>query len=92
MMMMMMMKMMMTWMKRREMVDQAIGEGTLGCTAYPSRSAELQLIAWNDRHSCLMMMRMMMIVMLNLSAEIVQIGQYPYSELSIEVVHQLETS
>jgi len=90
MMMMMMMKMMMTWMKRREMVDQAIGEGTLGCTAYPSRSAELQLIAWNDSRSCLMMMRM--IVMMNLSAEIVQIGQYPHYELSIEVVHQLETS
>jgi hypothetical protein len=86
----MMMMMMMTWMKRREMVDQAIGERTLGCTAYPSRSAELQLIAWNDSHSCLMMMRM--IVMMNLSAEIVQIGQYPHYELSIEVVHQLETS
>ena len=86
--------MMMTWMKRREMVDQAIGEGTLGCTAYPSRSAELQLIAWNDSHSCLMMMRTMMIVMMmmNLSAEIVQIGQYPHFELSIEVVYQLETS
>ena len=89
-----MMMMMMTWMKRREMVDQAIGEGTLGCTAYPSRSAELQLIAWNDSHSCLMMMRTMMIVMMmmNLSAEIVQIGQYPHFELSIEVVYQLETS
>ena len=88
------MMMMMTWMKRREMVDQAIGEGTLGCTAYPSRSAELQLIAWNDSHSCLMMMRTMMIVMMmmNLSAEIVQIGQYPHFELSIEVVYQLETS
>ena len=90
MMMMKMMMMTMTWMKRRELVDQAIGEGTLGCTAYPSRSVELQLIAWNDSHSCLMMRRMMMIVM-NLSAEIVQIGQYPHFELSIEVVYQLET-
>jgi hypothetical protein len=42
-MMMMMIMMMMTWMKRREMTDQAIGEGTLGCTgaAYPSQSVEL---------------------------------------------------
>lgn len=87
--MMKMIMMTMTWMKRREMVDQAIEEGTLGCTAYPSQSAELLLIAWNDSHSCLMIVMMMM---MNLSAEIVRIEQYPHYELSIEVVHQLETS
>jgi hypothetical protein len=40
-----------------------------------------------------MMMMMMIVMMMNLSAEIgVQIEQYPHYELSIEVVHQLETS